>query len=158
MRDENLKPWDRQEGEGAKAYEAFCIYKDLGKGRSLPKVSQKLAKSLTIIKKWSFTHNWKTRADAWDRSITEEARQKAIKAQAEILNDSLKIGQMVYKRLANAFQNKDLEKTSTRSLVDGIEKSIMMSLNATKEIIGEEKNESENDNITFTFSRGRGNV
>lgn len=80
MRDENLKPWDRQEGEGAKAYEAFCIYRDLGKSRSYPKVTQKLPKSLTIIKRWANANNWKTRADAWDRSITEEARQKAIKA------------------------------------------------------------------------------
>ena len=87
----------------------------------------------------------------------EEARQKAIKKQVEALNDTEIISQMIYKKFANALQSKDLEKTSARTLVDGIEKGLMLRLNALKEIIGEEKNNGENnDGITFTFSRTEG--
>lgn len=34
-RDDGLYHWDRQENESGKAYAAFCVYRDMGKGRSV---------------------------------------------------------------------------------------------------------------------------
>jgi hypothetical protein len=33
------QPWEKQPGEGAKAFHAFCIYRDFGASRSLPKAA-----------------------------------------------------------------------------------------------------------------------
>lgn len=62
----NLDPWERQPKEGPKPYEAFCVYRDLGTQRSLSQVAQKLQKSVTLMGRWSRTHNWVERAAAWD--------------------------------------------------------------------------------------------
>ena len=45
--------WERQENESSKAYQAFCIYRDLGAGRTLAAVSEKLRKSYDLIRRWS---------------------------------------------------------------------------------------------------------
>ena len=39
------KPWEMQDAEPAKAFGAFCVYRDLGVNRSLSKVVQKSGKS-----------------------------------------------------------------------------------------------------------------
>lgn len=49
--------WDRQENETTKAYEAFCGYRDLGTGRKLIKVSEKLNKKPAFISRWANKHN-----------------------------------------------------------------------------------------------------
>ena len=71
MADE-IKPWERQEGETARAYEAFSEYRDMGANRSLAKVGQKLGKSKAQMEKWSKKYSWVTRAESWD---IEEDRQ-----------------------------------------------------------------------------------
>lgn len=63
-----VKPWERQPGESAKAYEAFSLYRDMGVDRSLSKVGKALGKSKTMMDKWSSPNafNWVERAKAWD--------------------------------------------------------------------------------------------
>lgn len=60
------KPWERQDEETVKQFEAFCIYRDLGKGRSLQKVSTQLSKSMTLMKRWSAKNDWIERVAAWE--------------------------------------------------------------------------------------------
>ncbi len=81
------KPWERQPGETTKAFEAFCIYRDLGVDRSLAKVAEQLKKSGTLMGRWSGTYDWVNRAAAWDneqdrieRETAEKERIKAIKS------------------------------------------------------------------------------
>ena len=47
------KLWERQEKESSKAFQAFCVYRDLGTGRTLAAVSEKLLKSYDLIRRWS---------------------------------------------------------------------------------------------------------
>ena len=63
---EEIKPWERQNDETVKQFEAFCVYRDMGKGRSLQKVAAKLSKSETLIKRWSAKNNWINRIAAWE--------------------------------------------------------------------------------------------
>lgn len=67
-------PWERQEKENPKPYEAFCIYRDMGTQRSLSKVAEKLQKSGSLIGRWSRTYNWTERAAAWDDEQDRIAR------------------------------------------------------------------------------------
>lgn len=76
------EPWERQESESTKAYEAFSIYRDMGIQRSLSKVAEKLQKSFTLIGRWSRTYDWVNRAGKWDdeqNRIAREAQLEEIK-------------------------------------------------------------------------------
>lgn len=79
----NMYPWERLESEGTKPYEAFAIYRDMGRERSLSKVAEQLQKSDTLIGRWSRTHDWVKRAAAWDDEQDRIAREIAQKEQAE---------------------------------------------------------------------------
>lgn len=60
------RPWERQNGETVKAFEAFCVYRDLGKTRSQEKTAEKLSKSRQQMCKWSMKYNWVERVSAWE--------------------------------------------------------------------------------------------
>ena len=73
------EPWERQDGETAKAFEAFAIYRDMGPDRSLRKVVQSLNKNLTTIAEWSSKYEWVKRAAAWDAEQDRIARIQQLK-------------------------------------------------------------------------------
>ena len=75
--------WERQQGETARAYEAFCIYRDMGANRSLRKVVQQLDKNLTTIGDWSTKYDWVKRVAAWDAEQDRIARNEMQKDMAE---------------------------------------------------------------------------
>ena len=91
----NLKPWEKQEGENSKPYAAFCAYRDMGVGRSLSKTITamygKVTPTNTTTKKrqlaaWSATHTWVKRAEAYDVYLETTERlenEKAIKDMAK---------------------------------------------------------------------------
>lgn len=77
-------PWERRRDEGARAFEAFAYYRDLGPQRSLAKVRQNLGKTpayLRQIETWSSRHAWVERATRWDEEqdrLHREAQQTAL--------------------------------------------------------------------------------
>lgn len=75
-----VEPWERQEGETAKAFEAFVIYRNIGAERSLRKVVQELHKNLTTIAEWSSKYDWVERCRAWDAEQDRIARMEQVKA------------------------------------------------------------------------------
>lgn len=88
--------WERQPGETTKAYEAFCVYRDMGTERSLRKTAQSLNKSLTVISSWSTPNNWVERVQAWDdeqdrimRKMQQEEIKKMRSNHAKIANQLL---------------------------------------------------------------------
>ena len=80
---DNGKPWERRNDEGTKPYEAFAIYRDMGRERSLRAVAEQLQKSDTLMGRWSGKYEWVKRAAAWDDDQDRIAREIAQKAQAE---------------------------------------------------------------------------
>lgn len=73
-----IDPWERQEDESTKAYEAFCVYRDMGIQRSVRKVARELNKSETLMARWSTTYNWVDRAAAWDSEQDRVVRQQQL--------------------------------------------------------------------------------
>lgn len=72
------QPWELMEGETAKPFEAFCIYRDLGPGRSMSQVAKQLGKSQALMERWSTTYDWVKRATAWDAEQDRIARQAQV--------------------------------------------------------------------------------
>lgn len=60
------KPWERQPEETPKQFEAFCVYRDLGRTRSQEATAEKLTKSRALISRWSSMNNWVDRVAEWD--------------------------------------------------------------------------------------------
>ena len=78
--------WERQEGESARAYEAFSLYRDMGASRSLAKVGQMLGKSRALMERWSVQHGWVDRVEALearDEMLRREAIDEHVQAGAE---------------------------------------------------------------------------
>lgn len=92
------KQWDSRlesEGESAKAYSGFCVYRDMGRNRSLdaswllatkgekrPQKSSKRAPN--YWKKWSATFHWISRAAAYDDYKEKTLREEREKEEAAL--------------------------------------------------------------------------
>jgi hypothetical protein len=85
-----LKSYDRREGETIKAYTAFCIYRDMGAGRSHDRVCEKIysaeggqnpCRNVRQVKTWSSANNWIDRCQDYDRDI--ELTQRSIKSEVD---------------------------------------------------------------------------
>lgn len=74
----NLNPWDRQISETDVSFEAFVIYRDLGPGRSLEIVREKLGKSATLIERWSSKHDWGGRVAQWDTFLDQQKQSRIL--------------------------------------------------------------------------------
>jgi hypothetical protein len=68
--------------ESAKAFEAFCAYRDMGPGRSVAKVGLGLGKSTTLMARWSGQWAWVARVATWD---ADTAVKVAMAQQEEIV-------------------------------------------------------------------------
>lgn len=75
-------PWERQPEETTKAFEAFCVYRDLGTERSIAKAGKQLGKNRVTLEGWSSKYDWVKRVAAWDAEqdrIARKAQQEDIK-------------------------------------------------------------------------------
>ena len=128
---EHNEIWDRLPKESAKAFAAFQLYRNQGYNRSISKVSIQKRKSRSLIQRWSKTHNWVERAQAWDQFL-DKYNQDNIKDELEKMNHrqlktSILIHEIAKKRLTS-IQNPQKQLTITNAirlldLADKIERS-----------------------------------
>lgn len=115
--------WERQPGEGEKAYQAFKTYLDMGAERSVRKVAQTLNKSLTLIGRWSSTHSWPKRARDYDNSITQAELKAHKQVVANMRKRQLGVAIAVQKKAYEALEKLDAAdippKDILRFLIDG---------------------------------------
>lgn len=84
--DAKTQPWERQPGETLRAYTAFCLYRDIGLGRSIDSawrlhaaaedVQPTNGRAPRTWRNWSRHNDWVSRCAAWD------ARQAAKRIEA----------------------------------------------------------------------------
>lgn len=107
----DAQPGNRIDGEGQKAFEAFCAYRDLGPTRSLARVAQELAKSRTIVARWSAEYAWVERAAAWDDYADRQARERDLverqEARRHMLEDHAQAGRALVQIGAQALSKYD---------------------------------------------------
>ena len=75
MKNNIIQPWERQLDDTNKSFEAFCIYRDMGRDRALSKVAAELGKTVALIERWSSKFNWVKRCEAWDDEQDRVARE-----------------------------------------------------------------------------------
>lgn len=88
----DTEPWERLEGEGVKAYEAFSVYLELGEERSIRAVAKQLNKSTTLIGRWSRTYQWVERTAAYDVDVQRKAHAQAVKKRRKMADRHISIG------------------------------------------------------------------
>lgn len=105
-----MNPWEQQDNETSKAFEAFVVYRDLGFSRSIRKVSEKVLKTDGILKRWKKLHNWEDRVIAYDKHIdglkVSEHEREVIKARQNKKKLGEK-GQKAYDNWLMRFAKKD---------------------------------------------------
>lgn len=84
MNSDNIKSYNRQEGETIKAYAAFCIYRDLGTQRTIRETVKRYYSgdspaNIRHLERWSSANNWIDRCKDYDRDeeVLERDRVRA---------------------------------------------------------------------------------
>ena len=114
-------PWERQEGESTKAYEAFCIYRDLGINRSIAKVVKTLGKSKALLEGWSSKYDWVERAAQWDSEQDRVARQQQLEDIKKMRKRHAELASTMLSKAAEALQHlqpEEIKATDVSRMVD----------------------------------------
>jgi hypothetical protein len=137
--------WEKQYNESKEAFEAFALYRDLGIERSMRLVSERLAKSESLMKRWSARHSWRDRAaafDKWQDTETVRAQQvERVKQIEEMRDRHSKVATMaqnvVVRKLSQIAQMKDDEiqkwKITPRDLMYWLVEAVKMERQARGE-------------------------
>jgi len=119
--------WDRREGESAKAYAAFCAYRDIGAARSLTKVVQKYNGnygSKALLAKWSSQHNWVRRCYEYDVFQEKERRKELNAYYVKMLKRHAKQARLIQEKALVALQKIDPETLTNNELIRYLEVGI----------------------------------
>ena len=158
------KPWERQEGETPKQFEAFVIYRNMGDERSLSSVAQQLNKSKQLLGRWSAANNWVERCTAWDNEQDRILRQEQIKdikrmrqRHASIAADMLEAATKGLKHIKE--HPEEMTSNDVSRLVDVASKLERLSRGDTSEVIEERQGEAISAVQIYLpdNKRGRGN-
>ena len=74
--------WTKQDGETQRAYQVFCVYRDMGwQDRSLRQLTRDVYDEdatgvYTHVRKWSSKYEWVARAEAYDEHVSEQMREE----------------------------------------------------------------------------------
>ena len=134
--DKTDKPWERQKGESAQAYQAFDCYLNQGDGRSLRRVAQELSKSDTLIKRWSSRWSWQERVRLYTNELRRQefsAEQKAIK---QMRQRQAKIAELMQEKGFKALRQLDpsKERIFTKDIIRMIEVGMKLEVETRQQI------------------------
>jgi hypothetical protein len=102
---DGMPPWERWPNESAKAFAAFCAYRDLGPNRSLVSAYrlQKGCERATISgcwSRWRKKYHWKDRAQAFDQERVVQLREAKRQVDLQLMGLRLQRQTKVYSAYA----------------------------------------------------------
>lgn len=154
------KPWERQKGESAQAYEAFAMYRDMGTERSIRAVSLKLGKSKTLIDRWSREKSWVERVRAYDNELAKEAKEKAVREHKAMTERHISIAMQIQKKALEALKSLSVENMSPKDIKEFIKMATDLErINRTLEETdksSDESSESLADDIIAAYKKRKG--
>src|SRR5215210_733983 len=117
-----LRPWDKQPGETAKAYAAFAAFKNLEPAfRSQVRVASDLSKSRQQIQRWASEWTWEERAGAYDEEQEVRLLASRIEMKKKMDEEHLRIVRHARNKAVKALKDldpKDLSPTELRYWLD----------------------------------------
>lgn len=116
--------FEQQEEEGARAFEAFCIYRDAGASRSLEMVSRSLEKNPSLISRWASDYQWSVRARAYDMEQDRLRRQAFADAIKEMAERHAKIAVRFQAKLLKRLENLDPEEIQAKDMARWLETAV----------------------------------
>ena len=144
-------PWERQTGEGDKAWEAFVIYRDLGADRSLRLVAQRLGRSPGYLEELSRTKGWTERVAAWDAELDRQARKAQVAEITKMRKNHAAIAVSMLAKAAKALQSlpaEDLKAVDVSRMVEVASKLERLARGDVSEIVEEREGEAT-PTVTF---------
>lgn len=121
---DSAEAWERQPGESAAAWEAFACYRDLGLSRSIGKVAERLAKSRTLIERWSTAHRWVLRAEGWDREQDRLWRAEQHQAAREVARRHARLASAAQSKIVAQLQQLDASRLSPSDVIRWLEVTV----------------------------------
>ena len=126
MADENQNPfWERREGETETAYNAFCVYRDLGITRTLRKAATAFyaqseehqndterapnPAALRRFKEWSRTWLWVSRVEAFDAEEQRETMLRMKERRQKMRESHFAVGGLALQRATQRLQQMALD-------------------------------------------------
>lgn len=100
--------WEQIENESSKAFGAFTEYRDMGLGRNLRSLAQKLGKNFSLLSRWSSEYDWQLRCKEWDKRLDREKCKKQID----------KIKSMKTRQIKLALKAQELADLGIQSLIE----------------------------------------
>lgn len=97
--------WERQPGETAKAFKAFCVYRDLGPDRSIAKAGAALGQLPGGLEDWCSKNEWVKRSMAWDDEKDRQARQEQLDEIKKMRVRHARIAQKALEKVSAALDN-----------------------------------------------------
>lgn len=156
-----VQPWERQDGETARAYEAFSEYRDMGAERSLAKVGQKLGKSKAQMEKWSKKYSWVSRAEQWDLEEDRLIRVALTKDIGAMRKRHTKVAEAMILKAAKALQripDDEIKAQDVSRMIDVATKLERISRGDVGDVIEERQGEAAADPVQFYIpDNGRDN-
>jgi hypothetical protein len=126
-------PWEQMLDESAKAYAAFCIYRDLGPRRSLdeasrryhgdsgqgaqPAPSRRPPRASGTIRRWAQRCNWLVRAKEWDREAERIKQTEQHAAIQEMIERHAKESMMLQNKAIERLRQLRPEELKSRDIL-----------------------------------------
>lgn len=120
VKDSQKTSWDRQENESAKAYAAFCAYRDYGIDRSITKVLRTYNDkygSRSLLNRWSNRFGWVKRCYAYDVFMEKERRKELYIYHLEMTKRHAEQAQLLQEKAISALQDIEPSSLSNQELL-----------------------------------------
>lgn len=116
MGNENLRPWERQDGETEKAFSAFKAYLEM-EDRNICQLAKRLSKSRQLVDKWKQKYNWQERCIAWDKSLQEIEYKTAVRERKKMAKRHIAIAMSMQAKAVEALKKIDVSKLNANEFI-----------------------------------------
>jgi len=101
--DPRKNPYDPIAGESSRAFQAFAIYRDLGVGRSIDAVRERLGSaSSRYLQKWSSDNNWVERGASYDSDREREKLAAKLESDKTAYLEKLAVYNQAHESIGNS--------------------------------------------------------
>ena len=117
MGNENLRPWERQDGETEKGlFSAFKAYLEM-EDRNICQLAKRLSKSRQLVDKWKQKYNWQERCIAWDKSLQEIEYKTAVRERKKMAKRHIAIAMSMQAKAVEALKKIDVSKLNANEII-----------------------------------------